>query len=69
MRVGEKLMVVKHTYSHFKMTMHVYFTKIKSGRPRAIHCADFRWVRIADLDTFAYSKADLQVVDALEKRR
>lgn len=63
--VGEQLMTVKHTYSHFKMTMHVYYTKIKTGRPRAIHCADFRWVNISDLGAFAYSKADLQVVEAL----
>jgi A/G-specific adenine glycosylase len=67
-QVGEKLMTVKHVYSHFKMTMHVYFTKIKTGRPRVIHCADFRWVKICDLRTFAYSKADLQVVDRLEQK-
>ena len=68
-RVGERLMTVKHTYSHFKMTMHVYFTKIKTGRPRTIHCADFRWVKIPNLGTFAYSKADLQVVEKLTLKR
>ncbi|QHI69581.1 A/G-specific adenine glycosylase [Tichowtungia aerotolerans] len=64
--VGDFLMTVKHVYSHFKMTMHVYCTKIRSGRPRPIHCADFRWVKIPDLGTFAYSKADLQVVGKLQ---
>jgi A/G-specific adenine glycosylase len=66
--VGEHLMTVRHAYSHFTMTMHVYFARILSGRPRPIHCADFAWVKIPDLGKFAYSKADLQVVEALQKR-
>ena len=65
--VGEFLMTVKHAYSHFTMTMRVYFTKIISGRPRPIDCADYRWVAVPDLGTFAYSKADLRVVECLQK--
>lgn len=64
--VGEHLITVKHAYSHFTMTMHVYYTKIKSGRPRPIHCADYRWVNIPNLGKFAYSKADLKVVEKLQ---
>ncbi len=63
--VGDFLMTVKHAYSHFTMTMHVYFTKIISGRPRPIHCADYAWVKFPNLGRFAYSKADLQVVEKL----
>lgn len=65
--VGDRLMTVHHTYSHFKMTMHVYYARIRSARPRAIHCADFRWVHTADLTSFAYSNADRQVVDKLQR--
>jgi A/G-specific adenine glycosylase len=64
--VGDFLMTVKHAYSHFTMTMHVYYTKIVSGRPRPIHCADYKWVKIPDLSAYAYSKADLQVVTRLQ---
>jgi A/G-specific adenine glycosylase len=64
--VGEFLMTVKHAYSHFTMTMHVYLTKIISGRPRPIHCADYKWVKIPELGKHAYSKADLQVVAKLQ---
>jgi A/G-specific adenine glycosylase len=63
--VGAHFMTVKHAYSHFTMTMHVYFTKIISGRPRPIHCADYAWVKVPDLGKYAYSKADLQVVARL----
>ncbi len=64
--VGDLLMTVQHAYSHFTMTMHVYFTKIISGRPRPIHCADYKWVKIPELGKHAYSKADLQVVARLQ---
>lgn len=66
--VGEFLMTVKHAYSHFTMTMHVYFAKIVSARPRSIHCADFKWVNIPDLGEHAYSKADRLVVEKLQSR-
>jgi len=62
----EHLITVKHAYSHFVMTMHVYCTKIVSGHPRAIHCADYAWAEVPNLGKFAWSKADLQVVDKLQ---
>ena len=66
--VGKHVTTVKHAYSHFKMTMHVYYARIISGRPRTIHCADYAWVKIPDLGKFAYSKADLQVISELKNR-
>lgn len=64
--VGEHFMTVKHAYSHFTMTMHVYRARIISGRPRPIHCADYAWVAVPNLGKYAYSKADLQVVAKLQ---
>lgn len=65
--VGEFFMTVKHAYSHFTMTMHVYRASIVSGRPRPIHCADYSWVKIQMLGKYAWSKADLQVVEKLQQ--
>lgn len=65
--VGEHVTTVEHAYSHFTMTMHVYRAKIISGRPRTIHCADYAWVKIPNLGRFAWSKADLHVVDKLQR--
>ncbi len=64
--VGDFLMTVKHAYSHFTMTMHVYFTKIVSGRPRPLDCADHKWVNVPMLGKQAYSKADLHIVAKLQ---
>ena len=63
---GEHVITVKHAYSHFTMTMHVYRARIISGRPRPIHCADYAWAKVPELGKFAWSKADLQVVDKLQ---
>ncbi|MBT8042317.1 MAG: 8-oxo-dGTP diphosphatase MutT [Pontiella sp.] len=67
-RTGEFLITVKHAYSHFTMDMHTYFAKISSGRPRPIHCQDYRWVDISKLRTFPYSKADLYIITELERQ-
>ena len=66
---GEFLITIHHAYSHFTMAMHTYFSKIKSGRPRTIHCQDYRWMKISELREFPYSKADLYIIDELEKLR
>ena len=64
---GDFLVTVKHAYSHFTMEMHTYFAKIRSGRPRPLHCQDFQWLKISDLRRVPYSKADLYVIEELEK--
>ncbi len=63
--VGDRLMIVKHAYSHFTIALHVYMARIRKGRPRPIHCADYRWCNIEDLADFAFSRADLHVVERL----
>jgi len=65
--VGDFLMTVQHAYSHFSLTMHVHHAKISAGRPRAIDCADYRWMKIQNLGEVPYSKADLHVVAKLQK--
>ena len=66
-RIEDYLLTVKHAYSHFTMDMHTYFARIRSGRPRPIECKDYRWVNVDELRNVPYSKADLHVIDALEK--
>jgi A/G-specific adenine glycosylase len=65
---GDFLVTVKHAYSHFTMEMHTYFAKITSGRPRALQCQNYQWLEISNLRGVPYSKADLYIIDELEKR-
>jgi A/G-specific adenine glycosylase len=65
-RVGARFMIVRHTYSHFRMTLHAHGARIIRGRPRAIHCADWKWVPVSRLRRYPFSRADLRIVEALE---
>ncbi len=63
--VGDRLMIVRHAYSHFTIALHVYWATIRSGTPCPIECADVRWCTIDELRTYAFSRADLHIVDRL----
>jgi A/G-specific adenine glycosylase len=65
--VTDYLITVKHAYSHFTMDLHTYFARIRSGRPRPIHCQDYRWVNVSELRAVPYSRADLKIIDELER--
>lgn len=66
-QVGERLTVVKHAYSHFKITLHAFFAQIVDGTPQAIACADWRWIRTEEADALAFSAADLRILAALRE--
>ena len=63
--VGDRLMIVRHAYSHFTIALHVYWATIRSGTPRTLQCADFRWCPIDKLSQYAFSRADLHIVERL----
>jgi A/G-specific adenine glycosylase len=63
--VGKELTVVQHAYSHFRITLHAFECRYRSGRPRAMECADFKWVKLADLDNYAFPKANVRILTVL----
>ncbi|MCC5850964.1 MAG: A/G-specific adenine glycosylase [Verrucomicrobia bacterium] len=56
---------VRHTFTHFHLSMHVFHCKWNGDAPKALDCADFRWVRFADCVKLPFGKADRQVLAAL----
>ncbi|MBP7427894.1 MAG: A/G-specific adenine glycosylase [Candidatus Hydrogenedentes bacterium] len=65
LEVGPLLTVVHHAYSHFTIELHAHWARIRSGRPRAIHCADFAWVRTGHFGRYPFSRADHHIIEAL----
>lgn len=65
--VGELVTVVKHAFTHFKITLHAFECRHLSGEPQTIGCAAWRWVTLADLDQFAFGRADQHVITALRR--
>jgi len=66
-RVREKFTVVQHAFTHFRITLHVFFCDRMRGRPRPIGVAEVRWVGISRLRSYPMGKADrivaLQIAD------
>jgi A/G-specific adenine glycosylase len=67
--VGDRLIVVDHAYSHFRVTLNVHHCSHVSGEPQAIECDEVRWVALAELDQYPFPKANLQIIEALKKGR
>ncbi|XHX77106.1 MAG: A/G-specific adenine glycosylase [Stenomitos frigidus ULC029] len=67
--VGDRLIVVDHAYSHFRVTLNVHHCRHVSGEPQAIECDEVRWVALAELDQYPFPKANLQIIEALRKER
>jgi len=63
------LAVVRHAYTHFRITMHAYECRHMSGRARPIACDAVKWVHLSRLDDYAFPKANHKVIAALRERR
>ncbi len=65
--VGAHLLTVPHAFSHFTMDLHAHACRLTGGTPRAIHCADWRWVTLEELDLFPFGRADQHIIAHLKK--
>lgn len=66
--VGEKIVAVKHAYTHFKITLHAFACRHVAGRVRAVGVADWHWVTPDELDAFAFPVTDQKIIAALSRK-
>ncbi len=64
--VGEQLTVVKHAYTHFRITLHAFHAWANGGEAQDIGVAGHAWVSMADLDQYAFAAADRHIIAALK---
>lgn len=67
-KVNNLLIIVKHAYSHFKITLHVYECDYVSGRPKAVECAAWKWVSLDQLDDYTFPAANHKIIAELNKK-
>jgi A/G-specific adenine glycosylase len=67
-RVERPLAVVDHTYTHFRIRMHAFECTYRSGEPRCLACADFKWVRPHDLGRYAFPAANNKIIQILRSQ-
>jgi A/G-specific adenine glycosylase len=66
-KVGDFITSIDHAYTHFKITLHAFECTVVSGEPRKLGVEDFKWVRMGELDRFAFAKTDLRIIEALKR--
>lgn len=65
--LGPQRMTLKHAYTHFKITLHVFDAQWVSGKARAIEVADFKWVRPKALANYPMGKTDRAIARAIKR--
>lgn len=64
----EKLTEIKHTYSHFKITLHAFYCFITSGEPQPKASKILKWIKPNELGDFPFPKANRKLTEKLRER-
>jgi len=67
--VGKHLITVDHAYTHFKVSLHVYYCSHIAGEPQPIACEEIRWVTIDELDQLPFPTANVKIIEAIQADR
>ncbi len=67
--VEDLFTVVHHGFTHFKITLHAFMCRYRSGAPQKIGVHDWAWVSVNELDQYSFGKADREVIAALNARK
>jgi A/G-specific adenine glycosylase len=65
--VEHPLTTLRHSYTHFRITLHVFACRLIAGEPQALACADWRWATLKELSTYAFPATDRKIVRLLHQ--
>jgi A/G-specific adenine glycosylase len=65
--VGDRLVTVEHTYSHFRVTLNVHHCRYLSGEPQPMECDEIRWVTLEEMDSYPFPNANVRIIEALRQ--
>ncbi len=63
--VGERFSIVRHSYSHFRITLHAFLCHYVSGTAKAKSSQQIRWVKLSALNEYAFPKANKKIIEDL----
>jgi A/G-specific adenine glycosylase len=63
--VDAPITVVRHAYTHFRITLHAFHARHVGGEPQAFGCAAWRWVAFDDLAAYPFPVTDQKIIAAL----
>lgn len=65
--VEHPLTTLRHSYTHFRITLHVFACRLVAGEPQALACADWRWAALEELAAYAFPATDRKIVRLLQQ--
>lgn len=65
--VGKPLVSVKHTYTHFRITLHAFHAQYVAGKPQHLGVADHAWVTLDELNGYAFAVTDRKIIARLRQ--
>ena len=66
-KIGSPICTIKHAYTHFRITLHVFHAVHVGGTPQHLGVCDHAWVLPDDLRSYAFAATDLQIIEKLEE--
>ncbi len=63
--VGAHLITLSHAYTHFRITLYAFESRLLRGTPRCIECDEFRWATFKDLAEFPMAVTDRKIAQAI----
>ncbi len=72
--VGQHVVMVKHAFTHFKITLHAFDCRYLGAlppysEPQALEALDWAWACERELGRYSFGKADRLVIAELARRR
>ncbi len=61
----DEIAAIKHSYSHFSITLHAFNCRYLAGEPKALGCQEFAWVKPEDLAHFAFPAANRRLIEKI----
>jgi 8-oxo-dGTP diphosphatase len=55
---GKMISFVAHPYEKYAVDLFLYECELRSGEPRPVNVADFRWVKSDDFEQYSFTPAD-----------
>ncbi len=66
--INQPITIIKHAYSHFKITLHAYECTYQQGTPTPNSTDQLKWVTPNDLNAYPFPKANKTIVTAIIKK-
>jgi len=64
-KIDSFLTRIKHTYSHFKIEMDIFYCHYVSGKIALDGPIEYRWIHLSEINKFAFPKANLKFISLI----